>query len=714
MEKIIPFPDFSDNNHVIQIVDYLDTNEENLNLVGSSLYYKYPIFKEYNQNSVHPDLFIVSPSYGLLLIKVCDLGKRLLDDKTFKEQLDTLDELYGQILSKLIKIPSLKQRKARNQINIPINTFLYIPNAPLENFTSEDSFIFNKVEQLENILSQEIEEADNITTENLTDIYSIIDGTRAIPKISKRDLTNEDYEKKGGILEKLDTQIATFDQKQRLAALTIVDGPQRIRGMAGSGKTVVLAMKAALIHLDDPSAKILFTFYTKSLYSQIKQLITRFYRMQQDHDPDWNNIHILHAWGGKNLPGVYFNTCIDNGITPLNFTSAKYEAKRHGMDNFEYTCYDLLEKTSGKITKKYDYVLMDEGQDFPKTYYWLCRKLVRNDRITWAYDELQNILDIEIQETKELFNNNFGDSGIDLSALMKNHPYQNNDIVLHTSYRNPLEILITAQALGFGIYSDKMVQMLENKDHWEDLGYIVKSGTFTEGSQTIIERPKENSPSIISDLYTQDEIIDTQLFQSFDEEIEFVIDEIKKAIDDKLLPEDIMVICMDDRYARSYFERISKGLSAYNIYTNNTLTSYSGEIFTTEGQVTLTTVYRGKGNESGMVFVIGIDSLQDGKYDILSRNKLFTAFTRSKAWLKITGVTSSTTYINSEIKTAKSFIPKLEFTYPSVSEIKTLRRQITKESADLNKKREKLLKQLDIIGLDENTALELLKGERKL
>lgn len=713
VEKIIPFHDFSSNTSAVKIVDYLDNNQKKLNLEDASVYYKYPMFKEYNQDPQYPDLFIISPSHGLLIIKVCSSGKRTLDETIIENELDILDEIYGQVLSKLIKLPSLKQRRSRNQIKIPINTFLYISDSKINDNTSEESFIFNNTTQLENILAQLSIETPEISSENLDDIYSVIDGTRAIPKITKRDLTVNDSEKKGGVLEKLDTQIATFDQKQRIAALTIVDGPQRIRGMAGSGKTVVLAMKVALIHLDNPNAKILLTFYTKSLYDQIKQLITRFYRMQQDHDPDWNNIHILHAWGGKNLPGVYYNTCIDNGIAPLTFSSAQQEAKRHKMNTFEFICFDLLKKTNGRISEKYDYILMDEGQDFPKTYYWLCRRLVKNDRITWAYDELQNILDIEVQETRKLFENDFGDSGIDLSNLMRNHPHQNNDIVLHTSYRNPLEILIIAQALGFGIYSDKMVQMLENKDHWEDLGYVVKEGSFVEGSQTVIKRPKENSPSIISDLYSTDEIVNISLFKTWDEEIDFVTNEIRKAIDDKLLPEDIMIICMDDRNARSYFETISQKLSEFDIFTNNTLTSYSGEIFTTEGKVTLTTVYRGKGNESAMVFVIGVDSLLYGQYDIVARNKLFTAFTRSKAWLKITGMQENEFYISNEIKMAKEYIPNLDFIYPNLSEIKTLRRQLAKESAMLNKKREELLEQLDKLGLDQDSAVKLLKGELK-
>lgn len=244
--------------------------------------------------------------------------------------------------------------------------------------------------------------------------------------------------------------------------------------MAGSGKTIILAMKAAMIHMENPDANILYTFYTKSLYDQIKQLITRLYRMHEDHDPNWDKIDILHAWGGKTLPGVYYNACIDNGISSLSLGEANFGAKKVRMNSFEFVRYDLLSRLNGRIKSKYDYVLIDEGQDFPKTFYWLCRKLTINDRLVWAYGELQNILDIELQETMALFHNEFGDSGINLSDLLEKHPHQNNDIVLHKSYRNPREILLVAHALGFGLYNDRILQTLENKEHFRILDMRLK------------------------------------------------------------------------------------------------------------------------------------------------------------------------------------------------------------------------------------------------
>ncbi|MBK7873672.1 MAG: hypothetical protein IPJ74_24940 [Saprospiraceae bacterium] len=52
------------------------------------------------------------------------------------------------------------------------------------------------------------------------------------------------------------------------------------------------------------------------------------------------------------------------------------------------------------------YALLDEAQDFPINFYRLCRKITNQNRVVWAYDDFQNILDIKIQNEKETFGKN--------------------------------------------------------------------------------------------------------------------------------------------------------------------------------------------------------------------------------------------------------------------------------------------------------------------
>lgn len=710
LEIVIPFSEYNSDEEAISFIEYLKTNQKKLMLENATVYYKFPLFKEFDEEIKSPDFFIVSPVHGVVIITKDNRNQRLLSEEEIDEIYEKTDSIYSLILSKLIKIAGLRKKRARNELMFSMNTIIYLPNYSEElEDDSDNNYWANNLSVIDKVMFSIQKEP--ISEEVLTDIYSVVDGTRGMPRPVKRTINEGDEETRGAILSKLDLQIAKFDRRQKIAALTIVDGPQRIRGMAGSGKTIILAMKAAMIHMENPEANILYTFYTKSLYDQIKQLITRFYRMYEDHDPNWDKIHILHAWGGKSLPGVYYNACIDNGVSPLNLSDAKFGARKAGMNSFEFVCYDLLSRVGGEIKKKYDFVLLDEGQDFSKTFYWLCRKLVVNDRIVWAYDELQNILDIELQETMELFQNDFGDNGFKLSDLQENYPYQNNDIVLHKSYRNPREILLIAHAIGFGLYNDKVIQRLENREHWEDLGYTVVEGECKQGEHTVIHRPKENSPSIISEYFDANEIIKTYNATDGDDEVEWVSELIMSAIEDRLLPEDIMVISIDDKYARTYFSKIEINLASRGIFVNNLLNSYSGDNFIVKGKVTLSTVYRAKGNESAMVYVMGADSLTNQRYNIVSRNKLFTAFTRAKAWLRFSGVGEGFNFLVEEINKSKLNFPNLIFNYPGYDEIKTLRRELAHENAQMNKKREKLLEKLDELDLDRSTALKILQGE---
>lgn len=81
-------------------------------------------------------------------------------------------------------------------------------------------------------------------------------------------------------------------------------------------------MKAALYHMAHPNEDILYTYYTKSLFGLIKNLIERFYRDFADNrEPNWKKIHILHGWGGVELGGVYSTACMEMVLSLLHTIS---------------------------------------------------------------------------------------------------------------------------------------------------------------------------------------------------------------------------------------------------------------------------------------------------------------------------------------------------------------------------------------------------------
>ena len=182
--------------------------------------------------------------------------------------------------------------------------------------------------------------------------------------------------------------------------------------------------------------------------------------------------------------------------------------------------------------------------------------------------------------------------------------------------------------------------MLENAKHWEDVGYDVIGGEFTVGSRCIVERPTINSPSALKSPNNV-KLISIAGAPNINSEVALAAAEVRSFIGNGLKPDDILVVCLDDMAARTYFTILSRVLIETKISCNNIINDpYSEPAFRIDGKVTLSTVYRAKGNEAAVVIVLGADAAV--LETRTGRNKLFVAFTRTKGWLRIFGHQSKT------------------------------------------------------------------------
>jgi superfamily I DNA and RNA helicase len=101
---------------------------------------------------------------------------------------------------------------------------------------------------------------------NLVSVLQVISTIRKSKK--RRDISNA--ESRGARLQAIEDSIANLDNRQSRAVIETVEGVQRIRGLASSGKTIVLALKAAYLHAQHPDWKIAVTFNTRSLKGQLR------------------------------------------------------------------------------------------------------------------------------------------------------------------------------------------------------------------------------------------------------------------------------------------------------------------------------------------------------------------------------------------------------------------------------------------------------------
>jgi hypothetical protein len=138
-------------------------------------------------------------------------------------------------------------------------------------------------------------------------LKAVISGTPILRK-APRTLSSND-KNRSSIIAKLSEELYGFDLQQERIGKTIPPGPQRIRGIGGSGKTVLLCQKAAHMHLKHSDWDIAFVFFTQSLYSQIidqiDKWLSRFSNGEVRYDPVKSKLKVLHAWGGRSRDGLY-------------------------------------------------------------------------------------------------------------------------------------------------------------------------------------------------------------------------------------------------------------------------------------------------------------------------------------------------------------------------------------------------------------------------
>lgn len=679
-----------------KLITYLENNQKNLGIEDGKLYYEFQFALDLDGTPQRFDVILIT-KFGILIFELKDISKRIkIEDFSFFDY----QQNYSSLFSKLLKNSYLRSDPVH--LNLKIYPIFYLHSDKEIERSNYDNlrkkwpqliFIFDTNELIpffKTIQSTIIDETV------FRETISMLEGSKGIIPPRIRPKKNLDSQSKGRILDKIDNEIALFDSEQKAAALQIIDGPQRIRGLAGSGKTIVLTMKAAQIHASSPDSKILFTYWTKQLHDYIQLLITRFYHQLSEKNPNWDKIDIIHAWGGRNLRGVYYDACRINGVKPKSLK----EVIVYRNKAFDVACEDL---NHYDLKQTYDYSIIDEGQSFSKNFYRICRKITKNNRVIWAYDECQNIFDMEIQDVTRTFGHNEkGEPYVDLSKS------PNQDIILYKCYRNPLSVLVTGFALGLGIYNDKILQMPESKELWKDWGFEIKKGDYKTGDDMVIIRPKNFSPLLKNKLLENGKTpVQWKIFNpsqkgeiSYIEECEFVANQIARDIDQDLLPQDIMVITLDDFAAVKYFKGLNLKLAERKIDTfDATLIPYSSTQFFQNDKITLTTVYRAQGHEAGSVYIVGIDKIFQYKDSVIERNKLFTAITRSNAWITMTGSGIFSKIFEEEIKKIVQNNFTLAFKMPDLTKLRQIRRDLVERNAkiqELNKMIDLYSQELDI------------------
>lgn len=467
--------------------------------------------------------------------------------------------------------------------------------------------------------------------------------------------------------------IEKYDGRQMEAILSDTTEIQRIRGMAGSGKTIVLARKAVELHTAHPDWNIVVTYSTRSLREQLETLIGRFYSAKNDGAKyNTDKLKIMQSWGSASSTGVYYEVCLRHGISPMNVNEAKAKYGKHA-NLFSRMCGDLLASIKD-FQKMYDCILIDEAQDFDKNYLQLCLRILgKEQRLVYAYDELQKLNEEAMPNPEQIFGRSV-----------------EHDTPLTVCYRNQGNAIVTAHAIGMGLYrKEGILQLPSSSSVWEAIGYVSDT-PIEEGKEVLLYRTLETSPELLK--VDKEDIIDFLCYDDARSMYNSLLDMIKEDLEEQqLLPKDIMIIDMDTYdYSRNCMrlKNIQSSINSEKAYDDNfeyheelekykydihTAGAASPEDFFRDDSIVYSSVRRAKGNETFMVYIVNSQKCVNSLQRRSDRNALFTAITRSKGWVRVLGFGEDMETLKQEFEEIKNHEYKLYFPeYPDKEKLKEI------------------------------------------
>ena len=511
-----------------------------------------------------------------------------------------------------------------------------------------------------------VEGDDVLTEEEIEEFESLLQNAKSINARDERQISKETS--LGYLIKKRSEMMNTYSLDQ----FNYINGEGhstfcRIRGLAGSGKTIIMAKRMAFLHYRYPDLKFAFVFYTVSLKQTVQNLFQEFYKeYSPNNECNMDNVYFLHAWGSSSVPGFYSLICNKVGaqVEP-------YELDFFQRNPFGQVCERLLGKIKEERLGVFDYVFIDEAQDFSVEFFKLVMKsLTETGAFSYAYDELQTLsFSSGIPSKKDIFGN-----------------ITVRDIDLKTCYRTPKKILVSAHAFGMGIYRDDFettlpVNIPQDISIWKAIGYSSDPKQVRFGENVSFSRGEPFSKSFVPE-----EPVVIQKFDNEEEQYAELYRQIKELIrHEDIKPEDIMIIDLDATDFENNFQlfrtyclsnlRKGNGDLMNPLFKIHLLNKTDRYYFKRDGSIPFTSIFRAKGNEANIVFVI--NSSKMFSLQSYARNRLFTAMTRSKFKVFIYGCSGTEKFIN-EYERIKQKNYCLCFKYPTREELNNIQK-IAKE-----------------------------------
>ena len=650
-------------------------------------YWRYPIFSQTGDFRKEPDILIVDAQLGLIVIEVksltCDQIVKITGHIWELENFYTTRIApYQQAESQLFALlnycnfePLLKHQVwGRAIVALPFilsqswqqRGWNKLPSSPpilFQDHLLNSSDLIELIAQIPPLVPGKI-----LARQQWELLQAVVGGTPLFRPPTRKFFFREHQQKRAEILARVREYISKLDLNQERIAKQIPPGLQRIRGVAGSGKTVLLCQKAAHFHLKYPDWDIALVFFSRSLYEPIIQHLDRWLRrfscQQVGYNSDNKKLRVLHAWGSQEQPGLYNTICRAAGVWSL---SVRRTTSQKPHEALAEACCDLLQKTV--IPQCFDAILIDEGQDLvvedelkfegKQPFYWMAYQALRpvhsdeneppkiyQRRLILAEDEMQTLETSQSLAAGELFGDEWGHllTGKYANGINKTE-------ILPRSYRVPGQILTAAYGISLGLLRPQgLLTAMTKIEDWEMLGYRVKTekSVCSPVTQITVSYAAEDFPHPVSQFW-QRSPIEFEAYHSRQNELTALTQHLYHNLRaDGLRPSrEILVIILGDIFEAMALETyvanflMAQGLDVYipgavdcNIVGAN---KEKPNQFWCEGGITISRIHRAKGQEADMVYLLAFDQIAKNEANLGLRHQLFIGLTRSRGWVRLTG-----------------------------------------------------------------------------
>lgn len=436
-------------------------------------------------------------------------------------------------------------------------------------------------------------------------------------------------------------EIASLDkylsaEQQSLSRMALMGNPRLVRGVAGSGKTVVLANVVAryikrktevtrdMFDEQKNDIKIAVVCFNRSLVPMLQRKIRLAYRQQTQEDVPADILFVKH------FNGFMWYVCNDLN-TPLDYLKIdkkvgeveRAEQYLRQLDDFEATQPTWYESVL------YDAIFVDEGQDLLPQEYQILHKLTKVDARTGErnlivfYDDAQNMYARPRPNWSEI--------GIDLTSRSR---------VMKECFRNTRQIVDVAFNVLLGTYAPDDMRVQTRT--YADVDTLIRNELVTETDTGfhIHFAEREFERPIVS------------AFETRSAEKLWIVEELRRLIEDEdVRPDDILILFNHERDYEDLDREIERYLKKHHV--QGFVKPYGrhdddkNSLIFRENYLTLSTVHGAKGYDAYIVFMVGVD--QYAPDDREDRAAFYVGATRAKLILYISG-----------IKSANSLLPEAE------------------------------------------------------